>query len=336
MQSILPASGNGGSTKGNPLEWVLRIGMIGGLIWGASKLINGFLPDIIEAIKNVWVFLGVGVPLAFVIGYILINPTFCWMWYTSLIRKITSFIIKMDPLSFMDRYADRIEMKLSSLRNDIITGLRGKKAAVQRMIEKAQKDGTDAGKLGQAAREGGNKNQIAYYGTLIANAKGTIETFGPLLENINKRLDMLEEIADNWDYSVKQLRATISLKREEYEVLNATYEGLSKADDWINSDNEAARVYAESLKALEEKVTGYMGYIENFENRSRGMLDSIRLEKAVHTNEGVKALEAFEADTTMFLPNDWNKTIDVPKGDYSVVTAKSGKSGKFGNLLKLD
>lgn len=332
------SSSTSGENRALWLQWLFRIGLIGGLVYGGSLLINEFAPIINQAIKNIWILIGFGAPLAFLVGYVVLNPMVCWMWYKGICRKITSFFVKMDPLSFMDSYADLIESKLNKLRTRIITSLISKEKALEREIDAAKKAGAEAAKFGKAARDVGNKNQAGYYGTIVNNSQNTINIFMPLYTNVKAKRVFLEELAENWDYSARQLRETIKVKRNEYEILKTTVDGLKEAESWISSDNEAAKIYAMSVQALEETVTEKLGYITQFENKSKGLLDAIRLERGVRAEEGMAALEQFEENEQLFLPTDWNNiTIDLKPNQYEVVTAKRNEgSGKFGKLTELN
>ena len=317
--------------KATPLEWFLRIAIIGGLVYGGSILVNNYLPTITEALDNIWLFATYAIPTIIVVGYVLLNPMFVWQTYVNFCKKITSFFIKMDPLSYMDRYADLIEYKLNKVRNQVLVSLKGKQKSLMRVIDQAKHDGEEALKLGKAAQAIGNQNQVAFYGNTVNNAKGTVSTFTPLLTSLNGKIDFLEKLTDNWDYSAKQLRQTIDVKRREYEVLKDVVGGLKEADSWINSDNEAAKIYAESLKALEENVTQKLGYIDQFETNSKGLMESMALEKSVHTQDGIAALDAFDENEKFFLPTDWStNTVDV---DYVEVKPKIIASGKFDKFL---
>lgn len=329
--------------KAGLLEWVLRIAIITGIVYGGSLLVNAVLPtvntalDLIEnSLLKTLAIAAIATPIAFVVGYVLLNPMFVWMSYLGIVRKITSFFIKMDPLSYMDSYADLIESKLRKLRDIVIVSLLGKQKSLQRLINEAKDTATKEAKLGLAAREIGNKNQMALHGNAVANAKSTVDTFTPLLNSLNQKIDFLQKLAENWDYSAQQLRQTIDVKRREYQVLSTTVAGLKEAESWINSDNEAARVYAESVKALEENVTQKLGYIDQFESNSKGLMETMALEKEVRTTDGIAALDAFDENQQFFLPTDWNNTVDLPQADYAVVDVKKNSDRKFGNLLKLD
>lgn len=48
--------------------------------------------------------------------YVISNPAFIWMQYKNFCHYITSFFIKLDPLSFMDRYIDVLTTKRQGLQ----------------------------------------------------------------------------------------------------------------------------------------------------------------------------------------------------------------------------
>ena len=96
-------------------EKILRIAIPALLIFGGIKIFNIFAPELIEFFSNVWRLAFLGVPLAIIIVTVATNPKFIWMQYTTLIRNIVGFFIKLDPLSFMERYVDILIKKKDNL-----------------------------------------------------------------------------------------------------------------------------------------------------------------------------------------------------------------------------
>lgn len=90
--------------KAHWLEKVFRIAIPAALIWGGIKLFNSEIaPTLIEFFNNFWVLVGVGVPALMLILYVMQNPMFIWQTYKNLCHKITSFFVKLDFLSYMDK-----------------------------------------------------------------------------------------------------------------------------------------------------------------------------------------------------------------------------------------
>jgi hypothetical protein len=115
----------------------------------------------------------------------------------------------------------------------------------------------------------------------------------PMQQRADKSLKFLNSLAENWKFGIEKLEYQIAGKRAEYEIIKETTKGLKSAEDFINSDNEAAKLYGMSVKALEESVTQQIGYIDEFEKKSKGIMDNIAIEKQSIKDEGLAVLEEY-------------------------------------------
>jgi chromosome segregation ATPase len=228
----------------------------------------------------------------------------------------------------MDRYVDYLRKKLTGL-NATITVLVGKKSKLDRNVASLQEKIEQNAKLGAAAIKQGLQNEASAYGVKVQTDRNTIGLLLPLQMRLNKSLDFLTALSENWKFGIEKLEYQIQGKRTEYEIIKEATKGLKNAEDFINSDNEAARIYGQSLKALEESVTQKIGYIEEFERKSKGLMSSISIEKQSIQDEGLRELEKYMKDGNLVLP-DFSKLAD---GDlaYEMVKPKShsGNTNEF-------
>lgn len=290
-------------------EKFVRLLMLGGIAFGAIKAYNFIAPDINMFIHNLWYLLGFGVPLAVLVGFAITNPMFLWMGFKTISRKITGFFIKLDPLSFMDRYVDLLIKKKANL-DKIKTHLAAKKLSLERKIDETHEKIRENTRLGKAAVSMGNQQQAAMYGELLAGNKESIELYTPIYEKMNKNLTFLDNVSENWGYSIEKLSATIVRKREEFEALRDAANALNQATEFINGNTEEGRIYKESIVALEANVSEKIAFIDEFEKNSKNIMESINIEKTANRSEGLQALQD-EFGDKLLLPDDWLKTGSV-------------------------
>lgn len=299
-----------------------------GAIWGAIKLINPFMADLKDLLQNFWWCVGLGVPAVFLVLYLINNPWVIWGLFTTISRKLTYFLVKMDPLSVMDRYVDYLKKKRANL-GVTIEVLRGKKIKLDRIVSEKEANVQKNLALGKSAY--GNektRNAAALYGVKVQTDKEALEMFRPMQERTDKSLTFLQELDDNWKYSTEKLEYQIAGKREQYEIIKETTKGLKTAEALINSDNEAARLYGMSVKALEESVTQKLGYIDEFERKSKDFRTNIAIEKQAVQDEGLKILEDYMNSEKLKLDFSDAETIPFEEVPGSLAAPK-----KY-NLLK--
>lgn len=292
----------------------------------AVNLLNTVIPPINQLLKNIWTLLLYGVPLTVIAMYVVSNPLFIWGLFKTLSWKLTAWIVKQDPLSVMDRYVDYLTDKLRSLHGTINI-LRGKKEKLDRNVSELEKKIKENLRLGEAALKRNESQAASTFGVKIQTDKNTMMILKPLQSRVNKSLDFLQALSENWEFGIEKLKYQIHGKRTEYEIIKETHRGLKNAEDFINSDSEAAKLYGYGLKALEESVTQKVGYIEEFHRKSKNIMSAISIEKQAIHDEGLKELEMYMEDGKLTLP-DFSKLSDEIQ--YEMLPVKTtDKSSSF-------
>lgn len=319
----LPSSLNDKTNKGQKIFAFLLMAA-GGFM--AVKLINYVAPDIIQLFKNIWWLIGLGLPLFFIISYVVMNPQFVWGLFKTLSWKLTKWFIKMDPLSVMDRYADHLDKKLKSLETTKVN-LEGKKIKLGRLIDDLKIKMQEALKKGQAAQKLGNMSVASLEGTKYQTDYNTVNRYSPMYATMEKHLKFLEELAENWRFSNEKLRYTIDAKRTEYETQKemATAAGLAK--EFLRGDTEAAKLYNESIKEFEIQVSSYIAKIEDFDTSTKTIRSSLNIEQQMIKDEGMNAIDKFNKGD-LLLP-DFSQAIVTS----SILGQQPVTAGKF-DLLK--
>lgn len=299
---------------------ILMAGVVLGILYGSSLIINATFPSITEALKNIWVLLGYGIPLTFLGLYIYQNPWAIWNVFKTISWNITKVFIRMDPLSMMDRCVEYIRKRRKNLGYSIedVTGARIKLDREVTVYE--EKITTNLG-LAAAAKK---QNKLAEAGTFMVKVK-TDEAIRnklvPLQHRAIAALKLMGAVAENWDTQIEQLTYQIAGKRAESAIINETYKGLKSAEDFINSDNEQARLLGQSIIELENQVTAKMGYMEEFERKSKAIISNMSIAKQADMDAGLAELEEYMRGDTLMLP-DFSQT---PTVDAQYETVSSGK-----------
>lgn len=309
------------------LKWapIIGLGVAGFWFWGTIvTFVNATL-------KSTLLTVVYGAPLAILVGSILLYPKAWWMGYKSICKGITSWFIKIDPLSYMDRYADYLSEKLDNLNKTKID-LGGRQVAAGRRIDALKKEVEEHKRRGAAAIKMNDQNTASLEGTRLQGALNSIQTYTPNYERMTRSLKFLTEMGDNWGVTIIKLREEIARKREEYEVLRDEAKALGQAEEFLRGDTDAGRIYQESLKELEGRVTRMIAYVDDFEKRAEPILKGIEVDNQMQHDEGIAALEAYMKNSTAEL----DAPIPAPKfntsGIQEVAYEEVGKA-PF-NLLK--
>lgn len=306
------------SAKTTGTEKVIRLLLLGALIYGGMKLFNALAPTVISFATNIYRILILGVPLAFITLYVISNPFLIWTQYKRLCRFITSGFIKMDPLSIMKGYLEYLHNKKDNL-DKVKVGLDGRRISLKRKLASLENDIKSNTELGRAALKT-NEKQATQLGTFVIGDKESLTLFKNLYEEVDNKCTFLNSLSENWGYAIEGLERLISRKEEEYIVLRETVKALKEAKAFAQA-NEATRAYDESVKALEINVSEKLAFIDDFDQKVKPAMEHINLEKNVRAEKGLAALKALEDDKFM-LPADFSMKSSITDLEYEHIPKK--------------
>ncbi len=306
-----------------PVQKGIAILLIAACVYAIAVVINTYLPTILEAMKNIYLLIFLGTPLVLLTLYIVTNPFMVWAFFKTLSWNLTKFLIKMDPLSVMDRYADMLENKRNNLE-EVRVGLEGKKVKMDRMIKDLQNDIQENLAKGKAAISQGEQQIASLAGTKVATDQQSLTLYMPIYEKLVKNTEYLSELSENWKYSIEKLRYTIERKREEYTNLKDMAAALNQADEFTNGNTEASKVYNESIKQLEITTSQYIARIEDFEKNSKDILGNIRVERQAVQDQGLAQIEQYMKSDALKLP-DFSNMLTAGTGTVSASSTDANK-----------
>lgn len=255
---------------------------------------------------------------------------FISMSYKVFLNKITGFFIKMDPLSYMDRFADILTQKLRNLRAAIVS-LKGEKISLERQIAEETQNMEKNLKMAKAFLDAGNKAKAGYHSGIAQGCKESIMLYTPNMKRMTSSLKFMEAMDENWDLSISSMRQLIDRKRREWKVLKRNAAVLKQSEEFLRGDTEEGRIYQESIKALEQQVSEKIAYIEDFEKRAKPIMEGAEMEKTIREQDGLAFLDEYMHNDKLLMPDfsNWNGIQDI---DYELVKSSS-KEGEF-KLIK--
>lgn len=318
------------------LEKVFRVAIPAGLIWGGIKLFNYIAPTLITAFNNFWMLCLVGVPAIMLILYVISNPMFIWMSYKNLCNKITGLLIKLDFLSYMDRYVDILKAKQKNLQKSKLY-IAGKKVELSRKIDKLTESMNQFLKLAKAAKQLGDGLKAGHNASLASGDKQTLELYIPMLRKLEANLLFLDKLDTNWSYGIEKLEHEVDRLRTQYQTMSEMAKAVGQAAEFANGDTEEARVYKMSVAALEESLSQKVAAIEEFEKNSKSIMGNIDLEQQVQQNEGMDLLDAYMANNSpLFLPEDFGTATEIETRLTGPSTSRgtTTRNNEFSDLLK--
>jgi hypothetical protein len=298
------------------LQWAIPVGVIALLFWFWGS-ISTFVLNTLQ--NTAWIIFWASALFCF---FTFIVPN-----WPIIVRKINSAFIKMDPLSFMDRYADILSDKLKNLKRTLVT-LMGEKENLERIIQDEKVAGEKNMKLAKAAKEQGHDREAASYANDARGNKENVDLYTPNLIRTQKSVEFLKAISENWEYTIKDIRAFNERKRTQYRILKQNAKALKQSEEFLRGDTPERRKYDESIRVAEEQMAQWVAVATDFEERAQPILTGAAIEDQMNQNEGMALLEQYMNTGKLFAP-DMSKIEDL---DYQMVESKQVTTPKF-NLL---
>jgi len=303
------------------LEKILKFAIPAGLIFGGLKLWNALAPTILKAAENFWLFIAMVVPAVALTLMVAFNHKTIWMWFTGFCKKITRWIVAMDPLSIMDGYLIRLRKKSKNLAATLLF-LNGKKIELGRIIDKKTEEFTEFTRLAKAAQQQGVTTSAQANAQKALSCKKSVELYTPIFNKYQTSTKNLGEMQETWINTIDTLAYTIEAKREEFKTLKSMYNGLKSIEDLLSNGSPEAQLFAESLKALEADVSQKLAYVEDFEKKAQPLITDMKVKKQADQNDAMALLEELTKDNNLKLPNYQTFVPKVEDIDYIEVKSK--------------
>lgn len=300
------------------VRFILGVGILTFVVW----IGNMALPHLIKFFKQGTLALGWGVTFAITSAVVFLcclaiwkNRTRFWMWYTGLCNKLGRNIVKQDPLEFMKTGIDIFTAKFEKLKKNKKI-VRGKETYIAGEIKRNTDLMKEELELANAARKLNRESTLTLHAGNANTYKKSVEMLTPIYERINKNRVFLDQLEENWGNGLKQLRTQVSVMETTWETLKATSDATDLAEEFINASSEEGRIFIEAKKNLEQNMADMLANIDNFEERTRPVIESMEMQKQVNAAQGLSLLEELIDNEKILLPSNmdaWKETSTVPQ-----------------------
>jgi archaellum component FlaC len=307
MESFTPSS------KTHPLEYIFRLILIGIPITLFVLFFNKIAPIFTDFFENIWKLIGLGLPLVLIALYIIKHPDFIWMSCKNISRWITTKLITIDPLAYMDSYVELLQKKRGNLQTSK-ENLVAAKANLGLQMDKTQHDADILLKKAKAATQliPPDKEAASNYASMAQGDLETLAVYKPNFTLLERNIGFLDKLDKNWGYSIDKLKHEIERLRTQYKTMKTTAEAMNQAREFANGDTEAAKNYNIAVTALETSLTHKIAAIEEFEKNVQPIMNDIDIEKKMQENDGMDLLNKYMANPdSIMLPDNFSEPIKL-------------------------
>jgi phage shock protein A len=284
-------------------EGITGMLLTGGLVVGGILMADKILPRLVD-ITNTTVGLAGGLAILTGTVYAVLDPklrNLVWYAYKSLMRGITSWFVKIDPLSILKSYMEELEKNLKQMSKQIgmlrgqIRQLKGtfdgNAAEIHKNMQLADqaKKSNDERNMTLAARKAGRLQE--------ANAKYEV-----LLHKMDVLYRLLTRMYENSEIMLEDTRDQVQIREQEYKAIQASHSAIRSAMSILKGDPDQKAMFDQATEALVDEVSSKVGEMERFMDTSKNLMASIDLQNGVFEEQGVKLLEEWEKSGSLLAP----------------------------------
>jgi len=310
---------------------------LAGIIGIAGFLIVTNLPAIIGLLSSL---IGMAVSLL-VLGAIIfmaLDPkmrALVGYMYKSVMRKITSIFVTIDPIGILKSYVEDLEANLRKMGKQI-GDLRGQSRKLKTMIGDNNKEIEQNLLIARKAKEQGNQKAMLLSSRKAARLKDTNSKYAALHSKIGVLYKVLTKMYSNSEILLEDTKDQVKVKEQERKAIRASHSAMKSAMSVINGDADKRAMFDASLEAVADDVANKVGEMEQFMEMSSNFMQSVDLQNGVFEEQGMKMLEEYEKKSTLLLLGgaEENDVLDLEMPQKDVQYREGSSEGSYDNLFE--
>lgn len=280
--------------------WKRKEGFVGGVFLGLISFSVAFLlarfGEVLIASLSSTVNLVIAIVVVAALLYMFVDPkmrSLIWYMYKSVMRKITSFFVTIDPINILKSYAESLGDNLKTMGKQI-NQLR---AQMHKLNETIYKNNQEIHTNLQLASEAKEKQKEK---TMILKSRkaGRLKESNMKLQNLHSKMEVmyrvLSKMYENSEILKEDIEDQVDIKVQERKAIHASHGAMKSAMNIMSGANDKKMMFEEALEAIAEDVGSKVGEMERFMDMSANFMDSVDLQNGVFEEKGLKMLEDWE------------------------------------------
>lgn len=262
------------------------------------------LPPLIVIFSNLLILSG----LLLVFGFLVFNYRNIWMLFKQITFVITKKMISQNPVWYMYNYHTYILDNIKKLDESIVK-ISGIKDKLGQSISKADSELKNYVKQFEAYKAKGiTDGKIQVIASKVEVLDKQMKVYEPRYKGIIAQEKQLRELSTAWLQDAETLKFTLDAKSEEYYTLKELAKATGTASQFLRGDSQESREYQLSIQAIEQSCSEFSGIIEDFDRRSRPLLEERSIQSEISVENGLQLIEQFRTQR-LSLPQP--QTIDI-------------------------
>ncbi|MBN3856953.1 hypothetical protein G3N59_26595 [Paraburkholderia sp. Ac-20340] len=288
-------------TKEGGVGMVVGVAALGGLVWGAGKV----MPYIARLMENTAaaVFFGaIAVGLVYVLVFDSTLRSRLWLAYQLLMKGLTYSIIKYDPAATERILSKEINKMIDEASDARVKG-GGRVEAVRKTIDDFKEEQEQLKREAMAmARKHRPQEEINSHARRIGQLDAAIQRTGKVYDELNATYNNLVDAETAFRRMHDEAEFKIRLKVKEYEAVNSMTEawrGFRRAFSRTTTVNELRDMLVDYIN---DDSAAKMGEMRAYVQDSVKVIDAVQIRDDVDTERGLQLLADLNSRQIDFTP----------------------------------
>lgn len=299
------------------------------ILAGLGYVLYIALPMLITLVSNVLYLTAMILVLGAII-YMVLDPkmrALVGYMYKSIMRKITSMFVTIDPIGILKNYVDDLEKNLRKMSQQI-GNIRGQMRKLKTLMENNTAEMENSLKLAQRAKDQGIQNQMVLSSRKAARLKETNEKYQVLHNRLTVLYRVLTKMYQNSEVLLEDTKDQVKLKEEERKAIRASHSAMKSAMSVISGDADRRAIFDMALEHIADDVAQKVGEMEQFMEMSSNFMNSVDLQNGVFEEEGLRMLDEWEQKSTLLLMGGHIKDSTLDLGGVPEAQLRDKDKGK--------
>jgi len=251
--------------------------------------------------------------------------------YKSVMRKITSFFVTIDPIGILKNYVEDLEKNLSKL-SEQIGNLMGQSQKLSRMHEENQAEIQKQLAMAKKAKELGDEKNMLLSSRKAARLEEVNKNYSQLLTKMDILKRMLKKMYGNSEILLEDTKDQVKVKEVERKAIRTSHSAMKSAMNIIAGNSDKRQMFDAAVEHIADDVASKVGEMERMMELSSSFMNTIDLQNGAFEEKGLLMLEEFERKSSLLLLDSGRAKTDEFELREKVV-AEPAKKTNYDSLF---
>jgi len=255
--------------------------------------------------------------------------------YQSIMRKITSIFVTIDPIGILKNYVHDMEKNLKKLVKQI-GGIKGQMRQLKTNVTTNNAEIEKNMSIARQAKKIGDEKQLILSSRKAARLKESNVKYVALHKKLSVLYRVLTKMYTNSEILLEDTKDQVRVKEQEAKAIKASHSAMRSAMSIIKGDPDKRAMFDQAMGHITDDVANKVGEMEQFMEMSSDFMNSIDIQNGMFEEKGLKMLEEYEKKSTLMLlggAEDATDTLELDNRELDAEIRKASSNDDYDSLF---